>query len=123
MVIEQLKPLKVYIDTSIISYLDQHDSPDKQADTHKFWDKIKAGQYHVYISRVTLDEINRCHEPKKTILLNYLNEVEYQFVEITEDIEGVAQKFIESNILTMKSIDDCRHIACSIVGGCDIITS
>jgi hypothetical protein len=55
--------------------------------------------------------------------LNYLNEIKYQKIIITDEIEALTNKFVENNILSQKSIDDCRHIACSIVSGCDIIVS
>jgi hypothetical protein len=36
-----MKKLKLYLDTSIISYLDQEDAPDKMAETRLLRDKIK----------------------------------------------------------------------------------
>jgi hypothetical protein len=38
-----VKKLKLYLDTSTISYLDQDDAPDNMAETRLLWDKIKAG--------------------------------------------------------------------------------
>jgi len=37
-----MKKLKIYIDTSVISHLDQHDAPEKMADTLAFWEKARA---------------------------------------------------------------------------------
>jgi hypothetical protein len=52
-----------------------------------------------------------------------LNEIEYTVIAVNEEINNVARKFVDNNILPVKSIDDCRHIACSIVTQCDIIVS
>ena len=58
-----MENLKVYLDTSVISHLLQEDVPEKMADTRKLWEKFKAGQYDVYLSTVTLEEISDCKEP------------------------------------------------------------
>jgi predicted nucleic acid-binding protein len=118
-----MKIPKMYLDTSIISHLRQEDVPEKMRDTIRFWDAIKAGEYDVAISQVTLDEIDRCPEPKKNELLRELSEITYQFIEPSIEIEAIAAKFVENNILTVKNIDDCRHIAASIVCECDAIVS
>ncbi|GMO57446.1 MAG: hypothetical protein Ta2A_02960 [Treponemataceae bacterium] len=52
-----------------------------------------------------------------------MNEIHYHYIERTDEIEAIAQKFIENNILTVKSIDDCQHIASSIACQCDAILS
>ena len=55
-----MKKLKVYLDTSVISHLNQEDVPEKMADTKKLWDIFKEGTFGVYLSTVTLEEISAC---------------------------------------------------------------
>ena len=55
-----MQKLKVYLDTSVISHLLQEDVPEKMADTRQLWDMFKAGKYDVYLSTVTLREIEKC---------------------------------------------------------------
>jgi predicted nucleic acid-binding protein len=116
------KPL-IYLDTSVISHLEQEDAPEKMIETRMFWEKVKSGEVTVAFSRVTLQEIEQCDEPKRTKLLAHLNEIEYSFIEQSEQIDVLAKKFIENHILTAKNIDDCRHIASAIMHNCDIIVS
>ena len=40
-----MKKLKVYLDTSVISYLDQPDAAEKMADTVALWKLFKADIY------------------------------------------------------------------------------
>lgn len=47
--------IKVYLDTSVISYLAQQDAPAEMALTQQVWEKIKSGKYDVYISDVVLE--------------------------------------------------------------------
>jgi predicted nucleic acid-binding protein len=114
---------KRYIDTSVISHLCHDDTPDKKADTELLWEQIKQGRYEVFISDVTVDEINQCAEPLKSTFNNFIYDIEHILQPITPEVESLAERIIEEGILTRKSIDDCHHIAAAITSGCDIIVS
>ena len=101
-----MRKLKVYLDTSVISHLLQEDVPEKMADTRKLWEMFKAGKYDVYLSTVTLREIQKCSEPKKTQLIDRLNEIQFTTLDITDDIVAMAEKIIDMGILTQRSFDD-----------------
>lgn len=120
-----IKKIKIYIDTSVISHLKQDDVPEKMKDTLTFWKEIKNDKYEICLSNITIGEILECPEPKRTILRDYLNEIEYNLVDFEndEEIEIMAQQIISNKILTQKSYDDCLHIAGAVVYGCDIIVS
>lgn len=118
-----MKTEKVYLDTSVISYLYQQDVPEKMEDTLKLWEYFKAGKYEVYISDVVVNEINECEERKLKILLDYLKQIDYNIIETDENTIALAEKFINFGILKQKSFDDCQHIAAAIMAGCDIIIS
>ena len=66
-----MENLKVCLDSSVISHLLQEDVPEKMADTRKLWEKFKTGQYDVYLSTVTLEEISDCKEPKKSQMYQF----------------------------------------------------
>jgi predicted nucleic acid-binding protein len=116
------KPL-IYLDTSVISYLEQKDAPERMIETRLFWERVKARDYNVAISEVTIKELEQSVEPKKTLFEKHLNDIVYECIKPSSEIEVLAQQFIEHNILKPKSIDDCRHIAYSIIYNCDIIVS
>jgi predicted nucleic acid-binding protein len=118
-----MKKLKVYLDTSVISYLYQLDAPEKMKDTWELWELFKKEVYDVYISDIVLREIDGCDNEKLDILLDYLSQINYTIIETSEDTVKLAEKFINFGILKQKSFDDCQHIAAAILSGCDIITS
>lgn len=118
-----MRKLKIYLDTSVISHLDQVDAPDKMADTLLLWDEIKQGLYDVYLSQITLDEVDANRDAKRTTLLNFLAEIDYTFVDLNPEISAYADKLIDENILSMKSYDDCLHIASAVVSECHILLS
>ena len=118
-----MKKLKLYLDTSVISHLDAPDVPDKMGDTHKLWERVKSGEFDVFLSEITVAEIDGCQAPKKSTLFTYLDQVQYTLIETSGRTLAIAQRFIDLGVLRPKSFDDCQHIAAAIVGGCDVIVS
>jgi len=70
-----------------------------------------------------VDELQKCQEPKRTYLLNQLNEIDFTILEVNEGTVRLAQKFIDFGVLKKKSFEDCQHIAAAILSNCDIIVS
>ena len=118
-----MRKLKVYLDTSVVSYLYQVDASEKMQNTLDLWELFKNKVYEVYISDIVIREISGCNEEKLKILLDYLDQIDYNIIETDEDTVELAGKFIDFGILKQKSFDDCQHIAAAILAGCDIITS
>lgn len=115
--------LRVYLDTSVISHLLQEDVPEKMAETRQLWEMFRTGKYEVYLSTVTLEEIEDCPEPKRSQLLDYLGQINYTLVQINNNVAEIAEQIIEMGILTQKSYDDCQHIGAAIISECDCIIS
>jgi len=117
------KKLKIYLDTSVISHLDQQDAVERMAETHKFWKLITADEFDVVISEIVIDEISSCDDVKKDKLFGYLNSVQYALAGRSGDMEALALHIIDAGILTQKSFDDCCHIALAVLNNCDVIVS
>ena len=115
--------LKVYLDTSVISYLQQEDVPDRMADTLKLWKKFMTGCYDIYLSSMTTFEIDNCSESKKSFLHSKLDEIEYTELEIDQNCLSLAREIIATGILTEKSFEDSQHIAVALYYDCDVIIS
>ena len=120
-----MEKLKIYLDSSVISLLDQENSPERMSYSHRLWDKIKAGKFKVVISDVVVNEIVRCNDTKRNILLDYLAEIEYDIVEVSGNEKSlkISESFINLGILKQTNFDDCQHIAAAIISGCDAIVS
>jgi hypothetical protein len=118
-----MKVYKIYLDTSVISHLDAPDTPEKMNDTLKLWADIKAGLYEAHISDLTIAEIDRCPEPKRTIMLSALLEIEYTEIQQDERAKQLSQLYFEVGGLPPKSREDAAHIAIASVYDCDIILS
>ena len=117
------RKLKIYLDTSVVSYLLQEDVPDKMEITNQLWELFKKGKYELYISNVTMKEISKCPEPKKTQLVRFLNDIEYTLIEVSNNGRDIAKQLVDMKILPLKCYDDCQHIAAAVESGCDCIVS
>lgn len=115
--------LKIYLDTSVISYLAQPDVPEKMSNTIKLWEMFREEKYDLYLSTVTLQEIDDCPEPKRSILYQYLSEIKYTIIDVNKNVSDIARQLIDMKILPPKSYDDCQHIAAAVETGCDCIVS
>jgi len=118
-----MKKLKIYLDTSVISHLQAPDTPERMADTLHLWEDLKTGLYEVYISNVTIDELNDCAEPKRSFMLDELKKIPLNVIQAETKVEELSHEFVRLGILKEKSIDDCMHIATALLAKCDVIVS
>lgn len=117
------KKLKIYLDTSVVSYLLQEDVPEKMEITNQLWELFKEGKYELYLSNVTMKEISKCPEPKKSQLIRHLDDIKYTLVEVSDSVLDIAEQLVAMKILPPKCYDDCQHIAAAVACECDCIVS
>ena len=118
-----MKKMRLYLDTSVISHLDAPDTPEKMQETLALWEDIRAGKYEIVLSDVVFEEIEKCEQPKKQRMYEYLAEIKYTETQNTKEIENIANHIIQLNILQEKHYNYSSHIACAIVRECDFIVS
>jgi predicted nucleic acid-binding protein len=118
-----LRKLKLYLDTSVISYLEAPDAPEKQEDTRRLWEDIKEGKYEVFLSPADVLELDKCPEPKKSILAKKLQEISYTLLETTNEVLDLEAQYLKAGILPAKSALDRQHIAYACVYDCDMVVS
>ena len=118
------KKRKIYLDTSIISYLDAPDTPDKMEDTWELWILLEKNiEFDTVTSVVTQTEINQCHEPKRTKLITCLSSIECPILHESPEVITLVDEFINFSVLSRKHYNDLLHIAYAVVAGCDCIVS
>lgn len=118
-----MRKLRLYLDTSVISHLDAMDVPDKMDDTLRLWQDIQEGKYIACLSDITLGEINRCPEPKRTAMLTMLGELDFEELSHSDEADGLAASYFEAGGLPPKSRADAQHIAIASVTNCNAIVS
>jgi len=120
-----MRKKKIYLDTSVVSYLRQEDAPKEMQETLEFWEILRTGKYDIYISELVVNELSDCTEPKRTELFTLLSEIEYTDTEVERnaDIITLANEIRKLDIVPAKSENDRRHIAAAVYNECNAIIS
>jgi len=122
-----VKKLKIYLDTSIISFLYADDSPDYKKATIDFFDNY-LDKYDVYITEFVIAELDNTKDEilkdkfriaVKKYNLKILNIDE----ENKESIIQLAKKYISNKIIPESKFDDALHIAICSIYDFDILLS
>ena len=119
-----MRKLKIYLDTSVISHLQQEDVPEKMQETRELWEQFKNREdIEIIISNLVLLELSHCKESKHIFLSNELAQLDYTLVESTNEERSLADIYLQNGVLRQKSIDDLTHIATATLNGCSYIVS
>ena len=118
-----MRRIKIYLDTSVISYLDQLDSPEKMQRTQELWDVFKNDEYDICISETVLDELYKCPEDKLNRLTFFLGQIRYTVLRENDASLELAEGYIQENVLTRKHYLDLVHLSLATVNYCHILLS
>ncbi|MBQ7560942.1 MAG: hypothetical protein IJS99_03775 [Synergistaceae bacterium] len=113
---------KIYIETTLFNYFFDENRPGHD-DVVELFQAIKAGDFVAYTSRYVTDELKRAPEPKRSDMLNLIEE--YGIITLNPDVkaEALARKYINSGIIPASHFYDSLHIAISAINGLYAILS
>jgi len=120
-----MKQLRIYLDTSVISFLEATDSPDFRKVTEDFFASY-ADQNELYGSDVLLRELD-C-DPDETRRQRYMNILqEYDVAMLPhsrdEDVVHLADAYLRQQVVPAKKRDDALHVAYATVFEMDVLLS
>jgi predicted nucleic acid-binding protein len=123
----EVKKLKIYLDTSVINFLFAVDSPEKKEITIEFFES-RLDSFDVYISEIVLFEIQKTPDPeKREILREAILKYRLRPVMIPEEkieeIEMIAQRYLDSGVIPQRKREDAMHIAICTAFEFDILLS
>ena len=118
-----MRKLKLYLDTSVISHLFAEDAPDKMRDSNSLWNDFIDAKHEIFISPVVASEIEKCSEPKQSMMFEKLQKIKFHVLEETDEVKSLANEYIKGGVLGEKSKNDCMHIAFAVIYNCDAIVS
>ncbi len=110
---------KVYIDTSVVGgYFDE----EFEFWTKIFFESVHKGHFIIVISELLTEELKFAPDYIRAFL-NQIPEEYKLYIELSEESDTLAKKYINNGIVGIKSLADCRHIASATVNKIDILTS
>jgi hypothetical protein len=83
---------------------------------------VSSGEIICVYSDLTEYELENAAEKIKSHFLN-IDKKTKEFVEITEEINQLAEAYVREKVVGETSIDDCRHIACATIYQVDYLIS
>ena len=111
--------LRVYIDTSVIGgCLDE----EFRGPSRRLIERCARGEITLVISEVTSRELARAPQAVRDILTS-IDPGHLEEIEITREVENLANRYIEAGALTEKSLQDAEHIAAATVAGVSVLSS
>lgn len=114
-----MKKPRLYFDTSVFGGI--HDI-EFQTESSKLFEMVRRGEIICVYSDLTEYELEEAPEKIKTHFLN-LDKNSIEFVEITEEINQLAEEYVREKVVGETSMDDCRHIACATINNVDYLVS
>ena len=116
---------KVYVETSVISYLTARPSHDliknaRQLATQDWW-HVAPAQFDLHISSLVEREAAKGNPEAAVRRMNALKGI--PDLPITEEILALAEKLLEATAVPRTSFDDAVHIATASVSGMDFLVS
>ncbi|MEN9522530.1 MAG: hypothetical protein RL065_907 [Bacteroidota bacterium] len=113
-----MKP-RLYFDTSVFGGI--YDV-EFQKETKQLFEMVRRGEIICVYSDLTEFELENAPDKIKEHFINLPNE-HIEFVEITEEMNQLANEYINEKVVGETSIDDCRHIACASINKVDYLIS
>ena len=117
-----MKP-KVYIETSVISYLTARSSRDilvaaNQQVTQEWWHDRRE-KFDLYVSQLVDQEISS--GDSEAVVKRQQALTNCSFLDITAESVELAGRFIEQNAIPKQAAEDALHIAVAAVSGMDYL--
>ena len=114
---------KVYIETSVISYLTARPSRDLITAAHQqltldWWEDRRA-DFDLYVSQLVMREASAGDEEAAKRRLTVIEEI--PLLELNEEAVALARSLIEEGPLPEKASEDALHIAVATVHGMDFL--
>ena len=117
-----MRPLRYYVDTSVWNFLLEEDRPEHRAATERFFQHVPTGS-SLYISEVVLREVERAPHPRGEALKRVLRQQAPRMLEISDEADALANRYVEEGLIPIKYHDDALHIAIAVVHEMDVLLS
>jgi predicted nucleic acid-binding protein len=111
---------RVYLDTSVLSALDDQRWPERAELTRLFWEK--RDQFEFCTCEVARQEIQRTGDiARRQHMLLLLNEIVVH--PLTPEMESLARQYVDAGVFPETVLDDALHVAAAVLTRNEILVS
>lgn len=109
---------RVYLDTSVISAIDDMRWPDRAEMTRLFWER--RAEFELCISEIARNEIAETHdEDRRKQMTARLEDIIVH--PVTDEMHVLARRYIDAGIFPERVIPDALHVAAAVLTRSDIL--
>ena len=113
--------LRLYLETTTFNWF--IDPRPGHEEVVRLFEAVKAGQFVGYTSKYVTDELDKAEEPKRTNMLNLIDEYGIILLDPKSEIDVLAEEYRNNGIIPKSQEQDSRHIAAASVYELDGIVS
>ena len=114
--------ISVYLETTIFNrYLEE--GREFCAETKSLFGKIQNGEIEAYTSVYVISELEDAEEPKRSQMLDLINQFNVNILGSDDSAQGLADIYIKAEVIPPKFRLDGVHIAMAAVNNLDYIVS
>lgn len=114
-----MKKIQVYVDTSVFGGVGDEEF---QEESSRFFSLVRRGRFQILVSQLTLNELAGAPQTVRDFFDALPGEC-VRGIPITDEVEALAQRYLENGVLTETSRSDAVHIAAATVARADLILS
>lgn len=118
-----MRRLRLYVETSVWSYVYAEDAPEKQQITQAFFERVAEGRFDIFISQEVLREIGRADPETRQRLADLLKTHRPTLLAVTEEVAALAAAYLEQGALPRGKAEDAMHAATATVYELDALVS
>jgi len=121
-VMERKEKLKLYLETTIPNYKFADDTPRERDITKQFLQRVKKGDYKVFISELVTREIERTSDlDKRKKLLNVVSGIPVLLM--TSESRELGKDYIRVGIIPSRYEPDAIHLAIATLNEMDVLVT
>lgn len=113
--------LKVYLETSVPSFVFNDHLPDEQEIAKEIIAKAQRGEIKAFVSDTVVAELSASPEPRRTKLLELIKSFEQ--LPTTKEVEYLAKEYIKRGIIPKNKVNDALHLATASAHAIRVIAS
>ena len=117
------KTPKLFIETTVFNFYFEGKHGQKRKDAIRLFEEIAKGKYEAYSSDEVYTELKKASLDKFNKMDVLFEKYVKRTLEISPEIERIAEIYINRGIIPAKSKEDALHIACAVVNNLDFVIS
>lgn len=118
-----MRPLKLYLETSVWNFVFAGDAPYKQAATQAFFDNLSESDFDIFISNAVFEEIEAASPEKLREFLALIERHSPVRLEQDHAVTELAEAYLSHGALPRKANLDAIHVAFAAAYELDFVVS